>query len=120
MNEILNNNGKDEFNGRIIRVAVYIPKDQLIKDSNNDASKTNNMRNNSIAECWFCYDNNEKLERKFIIKDFNYFYLAYSKGPIDKYHFLIIPKMHISSYVSLSKDEKIECEMIIQLVKDYL
>ena len=120
MNEILNNNGKDEFNGRIIRVAVYTPKDQLIKDSNNDASKMNNMRNNNIAECWFCYDNNEKLERKFIIRDFNYFYLAYSKGPIDKYHFLIIPKKHISSYVCLSKDEKIECQMIIQLVKDYL
>ena len=120
MNELLNNNGKDELNGRILRAAVYIEKDQLIKENNNNSANINNMRNNNIEECWFCYDNNEKLERKYIISDFNYFYLAYPKGPIDKYHFLIVPKNHISSYVCLNKDEKIECEMIIQLVKDYL
>ena len=120
MKELLNNNGKDELNGRILRAAVYIEKDQLIKENNNNSANINNMRNNNIEECWFCYDNNEKLERKYIISDFNYFYLAYPKGPIDKYHFLIVPKNHISSYVCLNKDEKIECEMIIQLVKDYL
>ena len=122
MKEMLNNNGKDKFNERIIRPMIYIPRDQLINNSNNNNNLTNNnnSRNNNIAECWFCYDDNEKLERKYIISDFNYFYLAYPKGPIDKYHFLIVPKKHISSYIYLNRDEKIECEMIIQLVKDYL
>ena len=122
MTEMLNNNGKDKFNERIIKTVVYVPREQL--NTNNDNNKiTNintNMRNNNIAECWFCYDNNERLDTKYIIHNFNYFYLAYPKGPVDKYHFLIVPKKHISSFVSLSKDEKIECEMIIQLVKDYL
>ena len=124
MKEILNNNGKDKLNDRIIRVVEYIPREKLNITNNNSSNSinnnSNNLRNNNIDECWFCYDNNEKLERKFIITDFNYFYLAYPKGPIDKYHFLIVPKKHISSYICLNKDEKIECEMIIQLVKDYL
>ena len=122
MKEMLNNNGKDKFNERIIRPMIYIPRDQLTnnRDNNNNLTNNNNLRNNNIAECWFCYDDNEKLERKYIISDFNYFYLAYPKGPIDKYHFLIVPKKHISSYIFLNRDEKIECEMIIQLVKDYL
>ena len=101
MKEMLNNNGKDKFNERIIRPMIYIPRDQLTNNSNNNNNLTNNnnSRNNNIAECWFCYDDNEKLERKYIISDFNYFYLAYPKGPIDKYHFLIVPKKHISSYI---------------------
>ena len=101
---------------------IYNPKNQLNNNNNNNniININNNMRINNIAECWFCYDNNEKLDRKYIISDFNYFYLAYPKGPIDKYHFLIIPKKHISSYINLTKDEKIECEMIIKLIKDYL
>ena len=122
MTQILNNNGKDRINDRIIKVMIYNPKNQLNNNNNNNniININNNMRINNIAECWFCYDNNEKLDRKYIISDFNYFYLAYPKGPIDKYHFLIIPKKHISSYINLTKDEKIECEMIIKLIKDYL
>ena len=126
MNEMLNNNGKDKLNDRIIKTVVYVPRDQINNTNNNNItdinthSSINNLRNNKIAECWFCYEDNPKLDTKYIINNFNYFYLAYPKGPIDKYHFLIVPKKHISSYVSLTKDEKIECEMIIQLVKDYL
>ena len=122
MNDMLNNNGKDKINERIIKVSLYTPKNQL----NNNLSNTNS--NNSfthinsprIAECWFCYDQNEKLDTKYIIKAFNTFYVAYSKGPIDKYHFLLLPKKHISSFVELNLDEKIEANMIIQLIKDYL
>lgn len=122
MNEMLNNNGKDKLNNRIIKVVVYTPKNQINNNPNNinnniNVNTNNNMR---IADCWFCYENNEKLEIKFIIKNFDNFYVAYPKGPIDKYHFLIIPKIHISSFVELSKDEKIEGEMIIQLITDYL
>ena len=131
MNEILNNIGKDKFKDRIIKAVIYTPhlNNNLNNNgtNNNNANNSNiidininNKRNMNIAECWFCFDNNEKLETKFILSDFNYFYLAYPKGPIDKYHFLIVPKKHISSYVQLTKDEKIECHMIIQLLKDYL
>ena len=123
MNEILNNNGKDAINDRIIKVSLYTPKNQL----NNNNINNNNQQNNGInynklkiADCWFCYEHNEKLDTKYIIKSFNNFYIAYSKGPIDKYHFLLIPKKHISSFVELNQDEKIEAEMIIQLIKDYL
>ena len=124
MNEILNNNGKDKLNDRIIKVSLYIPKNQLNNNMNNNINqKNNNINNNNIlkkADCWFCYEHNEKLDTKYIIKSFNNFYIAYSKGPIDKYHFLLIPKKHISSFIELNKDEKIEAEMIIQLIKDYL
>ena len=123
MNEILNNNGKDAINDRIIKVSLYTPKNQL----NNNNINNNNQQNNGInynklkiADCWFCYEHNEKLDTKYIIKSFNNFYIAYSKGPIDKYHFLLIPKKHISSFVELNQDEKIEAEMIIQLIRDYL
>ena len=124
MNDMLNNNGKDKLNDRIIKVIVYTPKNQLnqMNNNNNINNSINNIHNNNmrIADCWFCYEQNEKLDTKYIIKTFNNFYVAYSKGPIDKYHFLIIPKKHISSFVELNKDEKIEAEMIIQLIKDYL
>ena len=92
--------------------------------NNNINQKNNNINNNNNilkkADCWFCYEHNEKLDTKYIIKSFNNFYIAYSKGPIDKYHFLLIPKKHISSFIELNKDEKIEAKMIIQLIKDYL
>ena len=129
MNSILNNNGKDKLNDRIIKVVLYTPKNQLNNNNthnnfhnniniiNNNISHNNNLR---TADCWFCYDHNEKLDTKYIIKSFNNFYFAYSKGPIDKYHFLLIPKKHISSFIELNKDEKIEAEMIIQLIQDYL
>ena len=124
MNDMLNNNGKDKINERIIKVNIYTPKNQLNNNTNNLNNNIahNNIINNSprIADCWFCYEKNEKLDTKYIIKTFNNFYVAYSKGPIDKYHFLIIPKKHISSFVELKMDEKIEAEMIIQLIKDYL
>ena len=122
MNNMLNNNGKDKLNERIIKVALYIPKNQLNNSNNNinTDNKTNNNNNLRVADCWFCYDHNEKLESKYIIKSFDNFYVAYSKGPIDKYHFLLIPKKHIASFVDLSVDEKIEVEMIIQLIIDYL
>jgi RNA recognition motif-containing protein len=129
MNSILNNNGKDKLNDRIIKVVLYTHKNQLNNNNthnnfhnniniiNNNITTNNNLR---TADCWFCYDHNEKLDTKYIIKSFNNFYVAYSKGPIDKYHFLLIPKKHISSFIELSKDEKIEAEMIIQLIQDYL
>ena len=125
MNDMLNNNGKDKINDRIIKVALYTPKNLLNNNLTNANTNNNFIHNNisnspRIADCWFCYEQNEKLDTKYIIKDFNSFYVAYSKGPIDKYHFLLIPKKHISSFVELNLDEKIEINMIIQLIKDYL
>ena len=122
MNDMLNNNGKDKLNERIIKVSLYTPKNQLNNNLTNLNSNNSFNHNNTprIADCWFCYEQNEKLDTKYIIKEFNNFYVAYSKGPIDKYHFLLIPKKHISSFVELNLDEKIEANMIIQLIKDYL
>ena len=116
MNNMMNNNGKDKLNERIIKVALYIPKNQI----NNNTNNINNNNNLRLADCWFCYEHNEKLDTKYIIKSFNHFYVAYAKGPIDKYHFLLIPKQHIPSFIELSFDQKIEAEMIIQLIKNYL
>ena len=120
MNDMLNNNGKDKLNERYIKTSLYLQKNQM--NNNNNINNTHNNFNNNIrvADCWFCYEQNEKLDTKYIIKAFDNFYVAYSKGPIDKYHFLLIPKKHISSFVELSFDEKIEANMIIHLIKDYL
>ena len=92
--------------------------------SNLSLNKENsNTSNNNIDEdkkCWFCYEHNSDLDKRFILTDFQYFYLSFSKGPINKYHFLIIPKRHISFYSSLTKEEKIECEMIIKILEKFL
>jgi hypothetical protein len=78
----------------------------------------NNQKN--VKDCWFCYDNNKDLDKRFILEEFNHFYLSFSKGPINNYHFLIIPKRHISFYINLSDEEKSEIETLIQILKTFL
>jgi len=105
---------------------------ESIKFNNNSNNKINlntntniNINiNNTIEEekksCWFCYETNTDLDKKFILSEYNFFFLSLSKGPINKYHFLLIPKRHISFYEHLSNDEKIECEMLIKILKSFL
>ena len=100
--------------------------------NSNNFNKTNNgqslslSKNNSSTsknnfdDCWFCYDKKDDFDKRFILEEFDYFYLSFSKGPIKKYHFLIIPKKHIPFYIDLSNEEKIECEMIVKILKDFL
>ena len=146
MKKILNNSNEDKFNGRIIKAVIYIPKDQL----NNNNQKVNNANNNSTINikniivnknknvenislsknnsnsskdkddyCFYC-ENKDEGDKRFILNEFNYFYLSFSKGPINKFHFLIIPKRHISFYNLLSNEEKVEGEIIIKIIKDFL
>ena len=99
-NEISTNNGKSNNNSSII-----------MNDNNNQ---------NNVKDCWFCYGNNDDLDKRFILEEFNHFYLSFSKGPINNYHFLIIPKRHISFYFNLTEEEKNEIETLIQILKNYL
>lgn len=67
------------------------------------------------SRCWFCL-NNPNIEAELILKEFTEFYLAYPKGPIDNFHFLIIPKRHIKSFVDLTGNQKKEYSDILQVV----
>ena len=60
------------------------------------------------------------MDKNYILGEFDYNYLTLSKGPINEYHFLIISKRHISFYNNLNDSEKKECEMIINMVNNYL
>ena len=138
-NNNINNNSKDTNNKSFISNKS---NDNNNKSSNNDSlnlSKTNSENNNNNFnkslnneninlsknndnknDCWFCYDKKDDIEKRYILQEFQNFYLSFSKGPINKYHFLIIPKKHVSFYINLSFEEKIECEMIIKLLKEFL
>ena len=97
-------------------------------NNNNNINLNNNTNSNNIIindeeekkNCWFCYESNPDLDKKFILSEYNYFFLSFSKGPINKYHFLLIPKRHISFYENLTNDEKVECEMIVKILKSFL
>ena len=121
--KLLNENGKLKINDRLLRIIVYTPRDQLNNNNNLNFTISNNNNNinnnNNHHSCWFCYDSGN-LDKKYIIKTFNYFYLAYSKGPIDKYHFLLIPKKHISSYSNLTFEEKTELKSVINNMNNFL
>ena len=137
----INNNSKDFSNKSITSNKT---NDNNFK-SNNDSfnlSKTNSENNKSFSNnesfnlgknisnsnnnkinvnnCWFCYDKKDDIEKRYILQEYQNFYLSFSKGPINKYHFLIIPKKHVSFYVNLSAEEKIECEMIIKILSQFL
>jgi diadenosine tetraphosphate (Ap4A) HIT family hydrolase len=91
--------------------------------NNNNINLNNNIIINEEEEkksCWFCYGSNPDLDKKFILSEYNHIYLSLSKGPINKYHFLLIPKRHISFYENLTNDEKIECEMLVKILKCFL
>lgn len=57
------------------------------------------------AHCWFCLGNEEvRKELIFYIGNTNYLCLDY--GPIEKYHFLLVPIDHLNNYVSLNQEQK--------------
>lgn len=63
--------------------------------------------------CWFCF-NNPNLDTDLIFKELKDFYLAYPKGPIDNFHFLILPKLHMKSFIDLNDTQKTEFVNIIK------
>jgi diadenosine tetraphosphate (Ap4A) HIT family hydrolase len=48
------------------------------------------------------------------------FYLALTKGPIVNEHFLIVPKLHISSVIDLSEEMTSEFNQLKQKVLQYI
>jgi hypothetical protein len=63
--------------------------------------------------CWFCFKN-PNLDTDLVLKEKIHFYVAYPKGPIDNFHFLILPKNHIKSFIDLDKTQK---EEFIEIIK---
>lgn len=68
--------------------------------------------------CWFCF-NNPLIEKDLIIKEFNNFYIAYPKGPIDNFHIIILPKFHIESYVQIPVELYEEFQNIFKILKKF-
>ena len=120
-NNHINNNRNNTINIININNKINNNTNNINKKIENlSLSKNNSNSSKNLDDCWFCYENKEDVNKRFILNEFDYSYLSFSKGPINKFHFLIIPKKHISFYSDLSNDEKIECEMIIKILKDFL
>jgi RNA recognition motif-containing protein len=64
-------------------------------------------------KCWFCL-NNPNIDTDLILKEFKEFYLAYPKGPINNFHFLIIPRRHIKSFIDLKENQQKEYNDILK------
>ena len=118
--QISNRENNNNINNNNINNINITNNNINISSINNNINNNNSNLNKNNEDCWFCYDKKDDLEKKYILEEFNHFFLSFSKGPINKFHFLIIPKRHISFYINLSNDEKIECEMIIKLLKHFL
>ncbi len=97
-----------------------ITEDKVYK-INNKRVFFEKIENNKLyySKCKFCFDNSE-IEKELILHTFNNFYLAYSKGPINNFHFLILPKKHYSSYFSLPKILKEEFKEILNTIINFL
>jgi diadenosine tetraphosphate (Ap4A) HIT family hydrolase len=54
--------------------------------------------------CWFCLDNPES-DKSLVVHETPEAYLALDKGPIDKFHFLLIPQAHVKNQRDLSAVE---------------
>ena len=124
-------NNKSNFNNSMNNPNKITNNNNNVINSNNNGNDKNNNNNNNITikndinnnknkDCWFCYGTNENLDKRFILEEFNHFYLSFSKGPINQFHFLIIPKRHVSFYIELSDEEKFEFETMIQILKNFL
>ena len=118
-NCIIKNNNNDNVNNNNVINNTTNGKSNNNNNNNQIIMNDNNNQKN-VKDCWFCYDNNKDLDKRFILEEFNHFYLSFSKGPINNYHFLIIPKRHISFYINLSDEEKSEIETLIQILKTFL
>ena len=109
---ILSSSNKLSLHGRKLILGEKIEK-KIVGDNNKDSTVLNNL------SCWFCFEN-PKIDLSLILKDFNHFYIAFPKGAIDEYHFLIVPKKHIFSTNHLSKNQAEELDHIINKIFEYL
>ena len=69
-------------------------------------------------KCWFCLSS-PSVERHLVISIGDNFYLALAKGPIDKWHVLILSVTHIQSSAMLTEDDWIELEKFKSALKKF-
>lgn len=62
-----------------------------------------------VEKCWFCLSS-PSVEKHLVITMGDNFYIALAKGPIDKYHILILSITHIQSVSLLSEEDFAELE----------
>jgi RNA recognition motif-containing protein len=129
LNMIADNRGKSQgfAFAKFKNLAVH---EKLIKQSNSYSLKGRKLVISEKIEkkqtlediermCWFCI-NNPMIESELVLREFNDFYLAYPKGPITNFHFLVIPKHHIRGYLNLLDNQKKELDEILSKIKKLL
>lgn len=77
------------------------------------------LNDDSNESCWFCF-NNPNIESHLIFSEGKYSYIALAKGPLSFHHFLIIPKKHIGSTLSLDNDTLLEIEQQVEYLIEFL
>lgn len=104
LEKLLIHNGKHLLRGRYIYFKEFYRKTQSLEDIE--------------KRCWFCFSN-PNIERHLILYNFQHFYLAYPKGPIDLFHILIIPKFHIKNYLEITPDLDLELNFITNTLRKF-
>lgn len=89
MKTALLDSGKNKLDGRPIYFSVTKGKGDIT----------------SRLGCWFCLDNPE-ADKSLVAYENNHAYIALDKGPIEKFHFLLIPQSHKPNYISLPEEER--------------
>ena len=63
--------------------------------------------------CLFC-----DAKKSGIVHENHLAYASYDSYPVSDHHCLIIPRRHIKDYFDMTNDELIECNDLIQIVKN--
>ena len=53
--------------------------------------------------CWFCLENPD-ADRSLVAHEGKDFYIALDKGPIEPFHMLLIPQIHVGSTIDLKNN----------------
>lgn len=102
MKQALLNSGSFKLDGRPIFFSITKGKSDL----------------KSRMGCWFCLDNPE-ADRSLIVHETDQLYVALDKGPIEKYHLLLIPQSHKPSYLSLTPEERSSIDLCEKQLSDF-
>jgi hypothetical protein len=97
--EVISQSGQFSLNGRKVILGEKVEKQITLEDIE--------------KKCWFCF-NNPNIDSDLILKEFTEFYLAYPKGPVDDFHFLLLPKKHIPCFLDLNETQKSEFVSILE------
>lgn len=109
--EVLSLSNRLSFHGKKIIIREKIEK-KLINNANDNKEKD--------LSCWFCFVN-PKIDTSLILNsNFKHFYIAFPKGAIDEYHFLIVAKEHFFSTLDYNNEQLKELNAIIQAIVLFL